>query len=82
MNICHAWHINYPFVAVGGTSKLEIYFPIIFNSTSQSLFQEFEHSVAGSLLSFATTDCQTLYRDVEMIREWLRRPPEGKNKCG
>lgn len=34
--------------------------------------------MAKSLASFVTSDCQTLYRDVEMIREWLKKPPEGK----
>lgn len=38
--------------------------------------KEFEHSVTDSFVSFVTPDCQALYRDVEMIREWLRKPRE------
>lgn len=40
--------------------------------------KEFEQSVADRVTAFVGADCQQLYRDVELIREWLNKPPEGK----
>ena len=39
--------------------------------------QEFEQSVADRVKTFVESDCQQLYHDVELIREWLKKPPEG-----
>jgi len=39
--------------------------------------QEFEQSVADRVKTFVGSDCQQLYHDVELIREWLNKPPEG-----
>ncbi|XP_065882447.1 non-homologous end-joining factor 1-like [Dysidea avara] len=38
--------------------------------------KEFEQSVADRVTTFVGSDCQQLYRDVELIREWLHKPPE------